>query len=304
MQAVADLESRAAEADVFQRTRSAPRVDPKRKNALVGFAKLSPAGKDSAAIDPDGEAVGVAVFEREPFGAELRAAVETDRWRCGELLSDSAARPARSGCGGWQLEAGRSFFHRQACQRGNRIDAAGGEQREPGFPCFAEFQEIHGAVEILVHQITARGTIHPSEHTGIRGAVDDPVTSREAFEQSSVAHIADADIAAQRAERLEIRLAALAREVVEAKDFEARPMLQKSACDHGSGEAADAGEEDFHVVMGFLAGRGREKMKKTAEVRSDPTDLAIWHSRQRKPHKRSIGARKRHTRSRQHRNFP
>jgi hypothetical protein len=28
-------------------------------------------------------------------------------------------------------------------------------------------------------------------------------------------------------------------------------MLEQSACDHRSGEAADAGEEDFHVVMGF-----------------------------------------------------
>ena len=117
MQAVADLESRSAEADVFQRTLSAPGVDPKGEDALVCFTELSRAGEDAAAIDPDGEAVGVAVFQREPLGAEFRAAVETDRWRCGELLGDSAARPAWTGCGEWQLEAGRSFFHRQSCER-------------------------------------------------------------------------------------------------------------------------------------------------------------------------------------------
>jgi hypothetical protein len=37
-------------------------------------------------------------------------------------------------------------------------------------------------------------------------------------------------------------------------------MLQKSACDHRSGEAANAGEEDFHVNE-VLAVRGRERMK-------------------------------------------
>ena len=123
MQAVADLESRAAEADVFQRTPGAPGVDPKGENALVGLAKLPRAGEDAAAIDPNGEAVGVAVFQREPLGAELRAAVETDWRRCGELLGDSVARPARTGCGGWQLKASRSFFHRQAGERGDRIHA-------------------------------------------------------------------------------------------------------------------------------------------------------------------------------------
>jgi hypothetical protein len=38
-------------------------------------------------------------------------------------------------------------------------------------------------------------------------------------------------------------------------------MLQKRACDHGSSEAANASEEDFHVMMGFLAGRGWERIK-------------------------------------------
>ena len=38
-------------------------------------------------------------------------------------------------------------------------------------------------------------------------------------------------------------------------------MLQKCSGDDRSGEAANAGEEDFHVMMGFLAGRGWERIK-------------------------------------------
>ncbi len=67
--------------------------------------------------------------------------------------------------------------------------------------------------------------------------------------------IADADVAAQRAEGFQIRLTAWTREVVEAEDLEIGSMLEQRACDDRSSEAADSSEEDFHVVMGFLANR-------------------------------------------------
>ena len=51
-------------------------MNPKGEDALVGFAKLSRASEDAAAIDPDGKSVGVAVFERERFAREFGGAVK------------------------------------------------------------------------------------------------------------------------------------------------------------------------------------------------------------------------------------
>ncbi len=55
MQAVAHLMAVAVEADVFQRTPAQMRIDPERKNSLVGFAELARAREHAAAIDPDGK---------------------------------------------------------------------------------------------------------------------------------------------------------------------------------------------------------------------------------------------------------
>ena len=69
MKAVAHLQAGTAEADVFQRTLGAPRMNPKGENTLVGLAKLTRPGKDAAAIDPNRESEGVAVFQRQRLGA-------------------------------------------------------------------------------------------------------------------------------------------------------------------------------------------------------------------------------------------
>ena len=86
MQAVADLMTLTAEAEIFQRAAAQPRVDPIGKDALVRPAELAGAGEDAAAVDEHREIEGLAVFECERLGGELGRAVEGE-WRgSGETL--------------------------------------------------------------------------------------------------------------------------------------------------------------------------------------------------------------------------
>ena len=97
MEAVADLVAEAVEADVFQRAAFAPGVDPESEDALVGLAELAGAGHHAAAVDPDREIEGQAVFEGESLGGELGGAVEGN-WRGGgEGFGDAGRRKAEIG---------------------------------------------------------------------------------------------------------------------------------------------------------------------------------------------------------------
>ena len=72
-----------------------PAVDPVGEDALVGPAELSGAGEHAAAVDPDGEAEGVAVLERELLARELGRAVERDGRRGRELSATPVGGHAR-----------------------------------------------------------------------------------------------------------------------------------------------------------------------------------------------------------------
>jgi len=79
MQAIADLRSAAIESDITERPLTQPRVDPIAEDSLIGPTKLTSAGQDSAAIDPNRKVKTCAVLESEAFRSELRAPVKRHR---------------------------------------------------------------------------------------------------------------------------------------------------------------------------------------------------------------------------------
>lgn len=67
MQTIPNLVPHAIEPDILQRSSFPPRMDPERKDPLIGLSELPSAGHDAAAIDPDGEVEGLSIFERQGF---------------------------------------------------------------------------------------------------------------------------------------------------------------------------------------------------------------------------------------------
>lgn len=94
MEAVADLVSVTAEADVFERALAEMGVEPVGEDALVSAAELSGAGEHAAAVDKDRKSEGLAVFEGEGFAGEFGGAVERDRGGGGKFLGDAGRADA------------------------------------------------------------------------------------------------------------------------------------------------------------------------------------------------------------------
>jgi hypothetical protein len=88
--------------------------------------------------------------------------------------------------------------------------------------------------------------IHSGEDAGIGSAIKDPVGCRKVGKILFVTDVPYPDIDTECAEWLEIGLAPLADEAVDARDLNARKMLKKPAGDDGSGKATDAGDEEVH----------------------------------------------------------
>src|SRR5581483_140485 len=76
MKNVTGLLPGAVKADKTQRAAPRVRVNQIRKDPLIGGAELSRTRQDAAAIDPDGELEGIAVFQRQRFGRQLSASVQ------------------------------------------------------------------------------------------------------------------------------------------------------------------------------------------------------------------------------------
>ena len=51
-------------------------MDPERKDSLGRMPELPGAREHAAAVDPDGETKGFAIFQSETFGGELAASVK------------------------------------------------------------------------------------------------------------------------------------------------------------------------------------------------------------------------------------
>ena len=71
------------------------RVEPIRKDSLLGSAKLARPAEHSASIHPYREPERGAVFDRHDFGREFCSSINRDRLADGELFRESARRSHR-----------------------------------------------------------------------------------------------------------------------------------------------------------------------------------------------------------------
>src|SRR5580704_8803667 len=76
MEQVANLFPGPVKPDEAERSAARVRMDPIRKDALIGSSELPRPGQHATAIDPYRKAESVAIFERQSFGRELGVAVE------------------------------------------------------------------------------------------------------------------------------------------------------------------------------------------------------------------------------------
>jgi hypothetical protein len=138
-------------------------------------------------------------------------------------------------------------FNGKRCQRRDGIDSAGAEQDEAGLVLAAVLEEVDGAAEVVIEEFLGTGlAIDSRQHAGIGSAIKDPVSRWKVGKILLVADVPHPDIDTECAEWLEIGLAPLADEAVDAGDLNAGKMLEKPAGDDGSGEATDTSDYNMH----------------------------------------------------------
>jgi hypothetical protein len=255
VQAVAHLVPGAAEADVAQRAPAQVRVDPVRVDALRRVPELPGAGEHAAPVHPDGEPERVVVLESERLRGELRRAVQGDRGRRGELLTD-AALPEPDGQRRIERGAECRVVHldRQRGQRRDRVDAARAQQHEPRRARLAVLEHVHRAEQIVIDQLpAARAPVHAGEHAGVRRGVDHPVGRAARVEVGGGADVAVQHLHAELREDRAVELAAGARQVVEADDRQdvGRALRPEVARQRAPDEAAHPGDQDPHAAPCF-----------------------------------------------------
>ena len=114
----------------------------------------------------------------------------------------------------------------------------------------AVLKEVDGSPKVMIEEVLGAGlAIHTRKDTGIGRAVEHPVGSWKIGQILFVADVPHPDIDAQGAQGLQVGLAPLTDEAVDAGDLNARAMLKKAPGDDGSREAADSGDEKVHMVV-------------------------------------------------------
>ena len=110
---------------------------------------------------------------------------------------------------------------------------------------------MDGASEIVIEEFLGTGlAINSSQHTRIRRAIEHPFYGWQIGEILLVADIPYPDIDSEGTQWLEIGLAPLADEAVDAYNLDTEKMLEKPACYDGSGKATDSGNEEVHEKKG------------------------------------------------------
>src|SRR4051794_41516283 len=76
MKGIAHLPAMSTESDISQPLARGVRMNPEKKNALLGGSKLTGAGQHAAAIDPNRHAESRTILKRQAFRSEFRPAIE------------------------------------------------------------------------------------------------------------------------------------------------------------------------------------------------------------------------------------
>jgi hypothetical protein len=118
------------------------------------------------------------------------------------------------------------------------VNAARGEQDETGAVALAVFEEVDGAVEVVVNEIAGRrAAVHTGEDARVGGG-DDEVGGGERVDLGSEAEVGGDDADAESKERVAVGLAAGADVIIEADDLVAGRV--KSSRQSRAYEAVDS----------------------------------------------------------------
>src|SRR5437868_3223781 len=184
MEAIAALMSRTIKTDVTQCSSAKVTIDPIRKDPLFAMAKLTSAGEDAAAIDPDWKIESLAVFECDRFGRELGCAVKRNGSGRRKFFADALRAHPFSEASRWvRLKRVAFHGHRNLRERFHRVNPASAEKNEPRSEPFCNLEQVNRRRQVIFDELPATSrSIDSGEHAGIRGGVDDPIYGRKRFQ--------------------------------------------------------------------------------------------------------------------------
>jgi len=176
MKAVTNLRATAIETDIFQGLFIFPRLDPERKDSLIGSTELACARQNTAAVDPNRKPESFGVLQRKKFRTSLRGSVEGRRGRCGEKFGNPFFGQADFRAKGFGAKGPLKRLDGQGSEGRDGVDAACAHQDEPCAMLLAKLEHLDGSEQIVIQQIE-RGHLsaRSCEDTRFGGTVDDPV---------------------------------------------------------------------------------------------------------------------------------
>jgi hypothetical protein len=155
---------------------------------------------------------------------------------------------------GWAA-VGRLLTEGQGRDRGDRMDAARGEEHDARLPAGRGLEQVHRADEVVLDELSwgrrracrgPRGCAR--QHARLGCPVDHPVKGFKGIDIALHPHVAMDDAHSQGSQWLAIGLGADPPQVVERRDAAAGKVRDEPAADAAAHESAAAGDEDVHGV--------------------------------------------------------
>ena len=270
MESVADLMPETVETDVFEGAPLTEGVDPVSEDALGGMRKLPGSAHDAAAVDPDGKMAHGSILDGEVLARDFGGSVEGGGRSGGEGLGRAdVAESGGKGGGVYRLVAikarsersrgrvGSLHFDVELGKGGDGVDAAGGEQDEAGAVGAAVLEEVDGAAEVVLDELSGAGAaVDAGEDGGIRGGVDDVVAMGQGLEVRGIADVAAIEFDAEFLFNEEpVPFGSDPAEVVDPDKVPVGVSFTNRFSQGRPDETADAGDEDFHFQWAVGGGR-------------------------------------------------
>ena len=189
---VADLLARAAVADVGERPAEEVAEQPPGEDTLIDLAHLPGAGDHAAAVDHRSQPEGIGVLLDQVLGGELGGAVERAGAGHRERLGDACRPGAGDRLGLGELEAGLSLLESQLQLRGDRVDAAGGEEDEEGILGPGALEAVEGAEQVGLDRVGGIG--EAGQDRGLGRALDHRLEAAAGGQVGGLAHVPVAEL--------------------------------------------------------------------------------------------------------------